>query len=411
MGSEEGVTGGFLGVEVALIGDVISGVDSLVDEFVAAFVEGVAGVAFDPFPIDLVDCDGGVEALPEVFVEDGFFVGFFPAAFFPAVEPVLGEGVDEVFGVGVDGDVTGFGEEFEGADGGHEFHAIVGGMIVGSVDLLAEFVEKENGSEASGPGVSAGAAIGINVDGFHWPKLGLGPLAEGFDVVGGAITEPGVELGGVLELLAAKAGDDEEVGLDFGEGGEVRPEFFELEDGEDVLLSVAPAFFYFLDGDVGGEFGGDVTDSGGDFFPVVGEEVVAGEAEEGEELVEVDPGRHGVVVGEGEFVFLAREGEAFEEAGAFVDAGEAATAVFESAGDDLEGEAGAGVEVVAEEAGVEIGTEGIDVMQHEGLELRAFFEEGGEGAVEEEVGNFEEVADGVEALEGEVVGVVAGFAL
>ena len=79
------------------------------------------------------------------------------------------------------------------------------------------------------------------------------PLAEGVDVICGAIAEPGVELGGVFELLAAEAGDDEEVAADFAQGGEVSPEFFELGDGEDVFLAVAPALFYFLEGDVGGE--------------------------------------------------------------------------------------------------------------------------------------------------------------
>ncbi len=36
------------------------------------------------------------------------------------------------------------------------------------------------------------------------------PLAEGLDVLGGAVAEPGVELGGVFELLAARSRDDDE---------------------------------------------------------------------------------------------------------------------------------------------------------------------------------------------------------
>lgn len=64
------------------------------DEFVAAFVFFVASVAFHPIPLDFVRLDGGIEALPEVSVEDGFFVRFPPASFFPAREPIFADGID-----------------------------------------------------------------------------------------------------------------------------------------------------------------------------------------------------------------------------------------------------------------------------------------------------------------------------
>ena len=226
---------------------------------------------------------------------------------------------------------------------------------------------------------------------------------------GRAVAEPGIELGRVFKLLPTGSRDDKEFRFDIGEGGEVTPEFFELGDGEDVFLSVAPAFFDFLEGDVGREAGGNFANGFGDDCGVSGEDVFAGESKEGEELVEVDPGRHGVVVGEDEFVFFPRHGKAFEKARASVDGGEAASSVFEAAGDDFEGEASFALEVVAQEGGVNIGTEGVDVMKHEGFELRTLFEKGGESSVQQEVGQLEEVADGVEALKGEVVGVVRSF--
>ena len=190
---------------------------------------------------------------------------------------------------------------------------------------------------------------------------------------GGAVAEPAVELGLVFELLAAGPGDDEEAGVDFGEGGHVAPEFFELGDGEDIFLAVAPAFFDVLEGEVGGHAAGEAADGIGDFEVGggAGEEVGALEAEGGEELIEVDPGRKGIIVGEVEFIFFAGHGEAFDEAGAAVDAGEAAAAVFEAAGDDFEAEGGAAGEVLSEEGGVDVGAEGVDVVKEEGLELGA----------------------------------------
>ena len=89
---------------------------------------------------------------------------------------------------------------------------------------------------------------GVNPD----PRLRRLPIAEAGDVGGGAVALPAVELRLVLELLAAGAGDEGEGAGDVGEAGHVAPEFFELGDGVDVFLAVAPAFFYVFDGDVGG---------------------------------------------------------------------------------------------------------------------------------------------------------------
>ena len=110
----------------------------------------------------------------------------------------------------------------------------------------------------------------------------LGPAAEGADVVGGTVAEPGVELGGVLELLTAEAGDDEVATLGLRQGGEVAPEFLELGDGEDVFLSVAPALFHLLQGEVSREAGGELADPGLDGLFVVLEDIVAGQVKEGE---------------------------------------------------------------------------------------------------------------------------------
>lgn len=249
-----------------------------------------------------------------------------------------------------------------------------------------------------------------------------GPVAEGFDEGGGAVAEPAVELGLVLELLTAGARDHEVAGVDFREGGEVAPEFLELGGGEDVLLTVAPAFLDVLEGDVGGEAGGEVADGvgdpgggvfgrgGGGVFGGGAEEVLAGESEGGEEGIEADPGGHGVVVAEAELVLLAGHGESLDEAGETIDAGESATAILEAAMNHLEGQAASMGAVPAEEGGVGIGADGVDVMEEQVLDGGLGAEQAGEDAIAEEVGDFEEMTDGMEALGGEIVGVVGRFA-
>ena len=164
-------------------------------------------------------------------------------------------------------------------------------------------------------------------------------------MVGGAVAEPGIELGGVLELLSTPAGHHEVAAVGIGESGDVAPDLFELGDGEDVFLSVTPAFLDVFEGEVGGHARSEVVHARPDFGLVVGEDVFPGQGEEGEEIVEIDPGGEGVVVGEAELGIFLRHGQAFDQPGSAVNAGQAATAIFEAAGDHLEVEASAGLQV------------------------------------------------------------------
>ena len=234
------------------------------------------------------------------------------------------------------------------------------------------------------------------------------PLAKAFEVGGGAVAEPAVELGLVFELLAAGAGDDEEAAVGFGQGGHVAPQFFELGHGENILLAMAPAFFDFLEGDVAGHAMAEFADGGLDAGGVC--QISTGEAEQREELVEVNPGGHGVVVGEGEFILLAGHGEAFDKPGAAIDPGEAPAAILNAPGDDFKGEAGLFANMEAEQGGVDVRSQGIDIVQEEVFEIRTLAEKLEEHAVPEQIGDFEPMTDRMDALGREVVGVVAPFA-
>jgi hypothetical protein len=166
---------------VAGVGGEVFGIGGGGGEFVGAFVFIVASVAFDPLPVDLVTGYGGIEALPEVGVFEGVggFGGAAPAEAAPFIDPAFGHGVDEVFGVGVNGDVTGGAQGFEAGDGGEEFHAVVGGEGEAAGEFAAVLVVKEDGAEAAGAGVATGGAVGVEGDLFHaW--LGRGVTPERF---------------------------------------------------------------------------------------------------------------------------------------------------------------------------------------------------------------------------------------
>ena len=77
-----------------------------------------------------------------------------------------------------------------------------------------------------------------------------------------------------------------------------------------------------------------------------------------------------VVIAEAELGLLARLGQPFEQPEPAVDPGQAAAAVVDPPGDDLEGERRAGVADQAEDAGVDVGAEGVDVVDHQPAEVR-----------------------------------------
>jgi hypothetical protein len=63
-------------------------------------------MALDPFPLDLVAAERGLEALPEFGVLDRLAVGRLPAVLLPAMDPA-GDALPQILAVGVDATVTG----------------------------------------------------------------------------------------------------------------------------------------------------------------------------------------------------------------------------------------------------------------------------------------------------------------
>jgi hypothetical protein len=173
-------------------------------EGVGAFVFGVAGVALDPFEADFVSLAEGEEGVPEVGVENGFAAGAVPAFALPGVGPALGHGLDEVLGVAVDGDVTGFFEGLEGLDDGEDFHAVAGGAAEAAGEFPAVRAVEEDDAVAAGAGVGFGGAVGVEGDvlfGLVGHGLFAGTvLAEKLGKVGEAFgsgeAERGVTVGG-----------------------------------------------------------------------------------------------------------------------------------------------------------------------------------------------------------------------
>ena len=134
---------------------------------VAPLVVGVTVVTAYPDEIHLVDGKEIQKCLPQVGVEGRGFVTFFPAAGAPALCPSLGDGIDHVFGIGVEGDLAGLFEGLQRLDGGGQLHAVVGGFPLASAHFLFVLTVDENCAPAALSGISAACAVCIYINVSH----------------------------------------------------------------------------------------------------------------------------------------------------------------------------------------------------------------------------------------------------
>ena len=108
---------------------------------------------------------------PQVRVQGGGLVGFFPAAGAPPLGPAFFQPVDDILAVAVQIDGAGLFQLAQGFQQGGHLHAVVGGVgLAAGKLLLVHFLcgtEPQNGPPAAGAGVAAARAVGINFNLFH----------------------------------------------------------------------------------------------------------------------------------------------------------------------------------------------------------------------------------------------------
>ena len=134
------------------------------------------------------------------------------------------------------------------------------------------------------------------------------------------------------------------------------------------------------------------------------------QAKDGQQPVDVDPGGAGVVVGEAEFDLLAGQGQPLDQAQPAVDARQAAAPVLDAPGDHLAGPGAALVDVLAEQHRVDVRAQRVDVVDQQMRSCGRCGQQVAQHAVAQQVGHLVPVADRVQALGRQVVGVVAALA-
>src|SRR5882724_411842 len=132
-------------------------------ERIGALVLWVPRVSLHPVPADAVPARCALELLPQVDVLDGLLVGGAPAAPLPVGQPFADTFLD-VLRVGVDLYGAGVLERFQRPDHRGQLHAVVGGVLLSSEDLLLASSVSEDRAPAPGAGIALAGAVGVDLN-------------------------------------------------------------------------------------------------------------------------------------------------------------------------------------------------------------------------------------------------------
>ena len=120
-----------------------------------------------PYELHLVAIHLGQKGVPQLRVEGGGLVPLDPALCLPGAGPTLGDAVNDVLGIRGQGHLTRLLEGGQGGDDGGQLHAVVGGFGVSARKLLLPTVVDQDGAPASGAGIAAAGAVGVDLDLGH----------------------------------------------------------------------------------------------------------------------------------------------------------------------------------------------------------------------------------------------------
>ena len=100
------------------------------------------------------------QLFPQVGVEGGVLGVAHPAVGAPLFGPALLDGVDDVFGIGIEGHRARLLEGGKAGDDGSQLHAVVGGPLLPAGKLLADPLVAQNDPVAARPGIARAGAVG-----------------------------------------------------------------------------------------------------------------------------------------------------------------------------------------------------------------------------------------------------------
>ena len=124
---------------------------------------------------------------------------------------------------------------------------------------------------------------------------------------------------------------------------------------------MSPSLLHVLQGDVGRHPRGQSADRLGNSLRVA--KIPSRKTKAFQQTVHADPRGHRIIIGQFEFLFLARQGQTFQNPDLPVHAGQSPAPVLDAARDDLERQTRLSSHMPSQQARIEVRTHGVDVVQ------------------------------------------------
>ncbi len=118
----------------------------------------MAGVPFDPEPLDLVAAHFRIQRLPQVDILDRLAIGRHPPFFLPADDP-LGDPLAHILAVGSEANLAGLVQGAQAHDGGHQLHPVISGEPKTGADLFAMLAINHDGTVTARARIAEAGAI------------------------------------------------------------------------------------------------------------------------------------------------------------------------------------------------------------------------------------------------------------
>jgi hypothetical protein len=114
----------------------------------------------DPLPVNLVLVRRFVKALPQVLIFYRLLVRRFPATPLPIIKPFR-NAFFHILRIGGERDLARAFQRLERLDRGHELHAVIRGLALGTVKFFFVIVLEQYRAPAPGTGIAATGTIGV----------------------------------------------------------------------------------------------------------------------------------------------------------------------------------------------------------------------------------------------------------
>jgi len=144
--------------------------DFLIGELVTALVTCVSGVAFDPFPFDLVERCDPIEFPPKIRIFNRFLGRGFPAIPLPGVQPAR-DAILQILRVGVELDMARPFQSLQGLNRSEKFHPVIRRGRLATGDFPRVRPMGEDGRPTPGSGITMTSAVSMDHDLFQFFSL------------------------------------------------------------------------------------------------------------------------------------------------------------------------------------------------------------------------------------------------